>query len=53
VRECWIVDPVARTIEVLELTSATPRSRLFEGQRLVASLVLPRLRMSADSAFTD
>jgi Uma2 family endonuclease len=49
VRECWIVDPVARTVEVLELASSAART--FEGRQLVRSGVLPRLRMRADRAF--
>ena len=49
VRECWIVDPAARTVEVLDLTPSAART--FEGPQLVRSSVLPRLRMRADSAF--
>ena len=49
VRECWIVDPVARTVEVLDLTSSAART--FEGPQLLRSRVLPRLRMRADRAF--
>jgi Uma2 family endonuclease len=49
IRECWIVDPVARTFEVCDLTSSA--SRTFQGPRLVRSGVLPRLRMRADAAF--
>ena len=49
VRECWIVDPVARTIEVLQLTSSAART--FQGPQLVRSGVLPRLRMRVDTAF--
>jgi Uma2 family endonuclease len=49
VRECWIVDPVARTVEVLDLTSSA--ARIVEGSQLVRSSVLPRLRMRVDSAF--
>lgn len=49
VRECWIVDPVARTVEVLDLASSGART--FEGRQRVRSRVLPRLRMRADHAF--
>ena len=49
VRECWIVDPVARSFEVLDLTSSAART--FEGPQLVRSRVLPRLRLRADSVF--
>jgi Uma2 family endonuclease len=50
VRECWIVDPVARTIDVVDLTSAAPPCS-FEGGQIVRSRVLPRLRVRADAAF--
>jgi Uma2 family endonuclease len=49
VRECWIVDPVARTVEVLDLASSG--AGMFEGLQLVRSRVLPRLRLRADRAF--
>jgi len=49
VHECWIVDPVARTVDVLDLASSATRT--FEGRQLVRSCVLPRLRMQADRAF--
>ena len=50
VRECWIVDPVARTVEVLDLASSAARAS--EGPQIVRSRVLPRLRLRADEAFT-
>jgi Uma2 family endonuclease len=53
VRECWIVDPVARTIDVIDTSSATSLPRGFEGDVLVRSAVLPRLRLRAESAFAD
>lgn len=49
VRECWIVDPLARTVEVLDLTLSAART--FEGPQLVRSRVLLRLRMRAEGAF--
>lgn len=51
VRECWIADPGARTIEVLDLTSS--EARAFDGPQLVRSRVLPQLRMRADRAFAQ
>ena len=48
VRECWIVDPVARTVQVLDLPSSAACT--FEGSQMVRSRVLPRLRIRADSA---
>jgi Uma2 family endonuclease len=49
VRECWIVDPVARTVEVLNLASSGTET--FEGPQFVRSGVLPRLRLRAERAF--
>lgn len=49
VRECWIIDPVARTVEVLDLRSSAAST--FEGPRRVRSCVLPELRMRAAEAF--
>ena len=49
VRECWVVDPVARTVEVLDLASSGAET--FEGPQRVRSRVLPRLRMRADRVF--
>jgi len=49
VGECWIVDPVAGTVEVLDLASSGART--FAGLQLVRSRVLPRLRMRVDRAF--
>jgi len=49
VGECWIVDPVAGTVEVLDLASSGART--FTGLQLVRSRVLPRLRMRVDCAF--
>ena len=50
VRECWLVDLRARTVEVVDLTSATP-SRLFHGDEPVRSYVLPRWAVSPDRIF--
>ena len=53
VRECWVVDPVARTIEVIDTVAATALPRAFDGDGLVRSAVLPLLRLRAEDAFTD
>lgn len=45
VRECWLVDTIGRTVEVLDLMASTHTSRVFERQELVRSSVLPRLRL--------
>jgi Uma2 family endonuclease len=49
VSECWIVDPIALTVEVLDLTSSDART--FAGPQLVRSRVLPQLRMRASRPF--
>lgn len=43
--ECWLVDTIARSIEVIDLTAPERTSRTFEGRALVRSNVLPRLRL--------
>jgi Uma2 family endonuclease len=49
VRECWIVDPVSRSFEVLDLTSSAERT--FEGSQIVRSRVFSRLHLRAASPF--
>ena len=49
VRECWLVDPVARTVDVLNLTAPDTPSRSFERDQVVRSTVLPRLRLRVDA----
>jgi Uma2 family endonuclease len=49
VAECWIVDPVARSIEVHSATTSAPA--VFEDERLVRSGVLPSLALAAADAF--
>jgi len=51
VPECWVVDTVARTVEIIELTTAERRSRAFERQERVRSKVLPRLRLRPADLF--
>jgi Uma2 family endonuclease len=53
VRECWIVDPVSREVEVVDLAAPAGASRVFHGRQIVRSRVLPRLRMPADDPFHD
>jgi Uma2 family endonuclease len=53
VRECWLVDPDARSITVINLAAADGGARLFDGERTLRSTVLPRLRMRAADAFDD
>jgi Uma2 family endonuclease len=53
VRECWLVDLIARHIEVLDLAAPGRASRVFEARQMVRSAVLPRLRLRADDVVTD
>ena len=53
VRECWIVDPLATTVEVVsfEGPDRAAARRRFAGSQIVRSTVLPRLRQQARSFF--
>ena len=53
VPECWLVDTIARTVEVIDLTAPERRSRTFERQQLVRSSVLPRLRLRPAALFDE
>jgi Uma2 family endonuclease len=53
VRECWLVDPISRKIEVVSLAAATRASHVFEGRQQIRSAVLPRLRLSPSEIFED
>jgi len=50
VRECWLVDHRARTVEVVDFTSMTP-ARLFIGDQPMRSYVLPRWKISPARLF--
>lgn len=51
--ECWLVDTIARTVEVLDLTVSQRTARTFEQQELVRSSVLPRLRLKPADLFDE
>lgn len=53
VRECWIADPIAQSVEVIDLIGPVNQSRLFAGDQYVQSPVLPRLRLRAAAVFAD
>lgn len=50
VRECWLVDPKSRAIEVVDLQSMTP-ARQFTGAEPIRSYVFPRWTVSPDRIF--
>jgi Uma2 family endonuclease len=51
--ECWVIDPIAQTVEVFDFSTPGMEPRLFDGEDRVASAVLPTLRLSAREAFFD
>ncbi len=51
VRECWLVVPTRRRIEVYEL--GAPRVRRFGAGRVLRSTVLPELRLPVTEAFDE
>jgi Uma2 family endonuclease len=51
VREYWLVDLIARQVEVRELMTEATDARVFEGRHLMRSRVLPRLRLRAIDLF--
>jgi Uma2 family endonuclease len=51
VRECWLVDPFAREVEVMDLTQTSPVSSVCAPQRTIRSAVLPRLRLRPSDVF--
>jgi Uma2 family endonuclease len=50
VRECWIANPHARTIDVVDCGTGTTQS--FAGDHAIRSQVLPAFDVSADACFT-
>lgn len=52
VRECWLVEPVSRVVEVFSFAEPTsPPPRTFGAGTRVRSGVLPRLRLPVDALF--
>lgn len=51
VREYWLVDLIARQVEVRELMTEEAGAHVFEGRHLVRSRVLPRLRLKVVDLF--
>lgn len=52
VRECWLVAPERRVVEVFDLASGPDRRRrVFTGRNRIRSTVLPRFEAAADEFF--
>ena len=51
VRECWLVDPFDRSVEVRALSASGADVRRFEDGECVRSVVLPRLRLAVRPLF--
>ena len=50
VSECWLIDVRSRSVEVFELQSTTP-ARMFSGEQVVRSAVLPDWAVPAEQIF--
>ncbi len=53
VREYWIVDPVALTVEIVTFADGPARSRTFAGDQRVVSEVLPNVDFPTSAVFAD
>jgi Uma2 family endonuclease len=53
VPECWLVDTMAWSITVVDLTAEVHTSRTFDGDKIIRSRVLPRLRLRASAIFNQ
>jgi Uma2 family endonuclease len=51
--ECWLVDPIERVIEAIDLTTAIAAPRAFEERQTVRSAALPRLRLRPVDIFDE
>lgn len=52
VRECWLIDPASSEVNVVCLTESARVSRVYMGDALIESNVLPALRLRAGGLFT-
>ena len=52
VRECWLVDPVAREATVVRLTPSSLSSTVCTDNDVIQSSVLPQLRLCVGDLFT-
>jgi Uma2 family endonuclease len=53
VREQWIVDPVSRAIDVINLAAPRPTARTFGEDEAIESVVLPALRLRVATVFEE
>jgi Uma2 family endonuclease len=51
VRECWLVDPVGRDVEVVAFRPGRSRRTHSRGRRPIQSDVLPDIQLSAAQVF--
>jgi Uma2 family endonuclease len=52
VKECWFIDPLGRTVEIVDCRSTTPeRRQVYAGPAVVVSDVLPTLDLPAEDFF--
>jgi Uma2 family endonuclease len=51
VRECWLIDPVAIAVNVVDFTGATRSCQVCTEHELVQSRVLPVLRLKVGDLF--
>lgn len=52
VRECWLIDPVAREVHVVSFAESTRSTCAYTEHELVESGVLPQLRLRVADLFT-
>jgi len=51
--ECWLVDVIAKTVEVIDLAAPMRPSRTFRGRQTLRSAMLPRLRLRPSDVFDE
>jgi len=52
VRECWLIDPVAIEVNVVDFTGATRSCQVYTEHELVQGSVLPDFRLRVSDLFT-
>jgi hypothetical protein len=51
VRECWLVDPAKRVVEIRWLASQRTQRRVYAGDTPIHSIVLPDWELSSSDIF--